>query len=1318
MKKIGILLSIVVLATGAKAQLFKYVPELDERTPEWAKVMYSEGANVDEVEMLRHQYYLKNDYVKTIHEQNYKHWRTVSEPNINEHGEIDLNRDFPIANRGGGSGNWLPIGPVETYSLGSEGNIPVSWQCNAYCLDVSESNPNVLMAGVEGGDLFKTTDKGLSWFPVTESLSVTTPTAVKIAPSNENTAFFHANGTIYKTTDGGSSWTNVYSVSGGIHEIMVHPTDPNAVFVVGDQGLRRSIDGGGNWTSIYTQKCWDIRYHASNPNIMYLLKENSAQKRAEVFKSTDGGSAWAIQDNGWYVPTDLTNASAIGGKIGVTVADPDYVYVALIGESKEDDNGWIGVYKSTDEAASWSNPMGQDGGPYDGEIIQNLATINRNGTGFHQGFYNFAFGVSANDPERFWVGTLSLTQSNDGGQTVTRIGSYNAQPDGLSWIHPDIQDFVVVGNDLWLASDGGINYSNDEFASHESRKFGIHNSTYWGFGQGWNEDVMVGGRYHNGNSGYYQTYGVGNTLRLGGGESPTGHVNPMLDRKSYFNDVSDRYIPETLDGPQTTTANMGLYPTGSYWTSESSELVFDPRYAEHMFLGSSNGYWKSTNEGSLYESLSSFPNTHIVREIEISRQDPDVMYCIVRGANTSSLNRSEDGGQTWAQMPHPPGGNHNKAEFTINPEDHNEVWLIEANGDEVSRSLDGGNTWTDMSDAMLDGQQFKDIKFQGGSDVVYIATNTGVWYWSNGSWTPFMNGLPARLSTYELEIFYKESKIRLCDKGKGIWESDLAVESTPIAQPMTRTDKVSCSRDTVEFDCHSMLNHDGASWSWTFEPEPEYVNATDVRSPKVFFGADGSYDVTLTVTDGNGNTSTRTELGMVTVESLCEVDSVPGICMESEESGGYASIPPLNITTNNFTITAWVKPFGIQPDYSGIVMANGSAAGLNFRGGNNTLGYHWPDGGQWWWDSGLIVPEDEWSYVAMVVTPDDVTLYLNGIPSTQTISISEAEIGSMLVGSYQNWGSRYYTGQIDEVRIWNRSLSQNEIRELRHITLTQEMMDADQDLQVYYQFNETEGAILDRKGVRHASLAGTAERVVSDGPFAKGEVDRIDITTDGTTQFTNTGSSITFQSGATVPDGEVVFSRLQVSPVEPATEAIDFNSYFVLNNYGSNQTFGPVESVSVLPSSFNPNQQVLDGTWPVQIQARADNGFENDWNELCTAASVSQSAILFGSNCGFNGSGQLHPLTDQFTGTMSEEAIKQVNVYPNPVVRNGQITLNNPNSEKLRFVLYNVSGKIVMMKNLSTDTQHVIDILNCSSGMYSYSVQGESFIRNGRVIVQ
>ena len=59
---------------------------------------------------------------------------------------------------------------------------------------------------------------------------------------------------------------------------------------------------------------------------------------------------------------------------------------------------------------------------------------------------------------------------------------------------------------------------------------GIHGSDYWGFGQGWNEDVTVGGLYHNGNLSSFDSWGTGNFLQLGGGEPASGYVNPGESR--------------------------------------------------------------------------------------------------------------------------------------------------------------------------------------------------------------------------------------------------------------------------------------------------------------------------------------------------------------------------------------------------------------------------------------------------------------------------------------------------------------------------------------------------------------------------------------------------------------------------------------------------------------------------------------------------------------------------------------------------------------------------------------------------------------------
>ncbi len=151
-----------------------------------------------------------------------------------------------------------------------------------------------------------------------------------------------------------------------------------------------------------------------------------------------------------------------------------------------------------------------------------------------------------------------------------------------------------------------------------------------------------------------------------------------------------------------------------------------------------------------------------------------------------------------------------------------------------------------------------------------------------------------------------------------------------------------CQRDTVYFDDYSVVNHTGASWTWTF-PGASYVSSTSVRNPKVLYPAPGNYDVTLMVSNG-ASSSTRTVAGMIKVTEGCSLDTIPGKAVYCSGTDKHVINSNLILPqTDSLTITAWVKPDGIQPDYSAIWMnETGDAGGFNFKNGNNSLAYHWP----------------------------------------------------------------------------------------------------------------------------------------------------------------------------------------------------------------------------------------------------------------------------------------------------------------------------------------------------------------------------------------
>ena len=159
----------------------------------------------------------------------------------------------------------------------------------------------------------------------------------------------------------------------------------------------------------------------------------------------------------------------------------------------------------------------------------------------------------------------------------------------------------------------------------------------------------------------------------------------------------------------------------------------------------------------------------------------------------------------------------------------------------------------------------------------------------------------------------------------------------------------------------------------------------------------------------------------------------------------YVQLPVLNLNSNTVTVSAWVKPgpddgwLGEGGSYPPIVSSNepngfklcfGSTA--TYKSGyeweaNNELCYYWTG---WSWDfhSELIMPPDMWSFVALVVEPTKGTLYLyDGIGMSASVNHEEHVAQSF---NDIQFGGYDLVGAIDDVRIYNRSVSPEEILDL------------------------------------------------------------------------------------------------------------------------------------------------------------------------------------------------------------------------------------------------------------------------------------------------
>lgn len=169
------------------------------------------------------------------------------------------------------------------------------------------------------------------------------------------------------------------------------------------------------------------------------------------------------------------------------------------------------------------------------------------------------------------------------------------------------------------------------------------------------------------------------------------------------------------------------------------------------------------------------------------------------------------------------------------------------------------------------------------------------------------------------------------------------------------------------------------------------------------------------------------EAGNLAVQTVANTDA------------SWVSVPALNLNTNAMTITCWLYAIGDQGNWRGLVFsrAGGTVAGLHF-GGDNALRYTWNDEYlSWSWSSGLYVPTNQWIFAAVVVTPADATIYMGDNQGRLQSAVNVLTHVNQGFGSLTTLGidsigdaTRVFNGVLDEVAIFNRSLSSAEIMDI------------------------------------------------------------------------------------------------------------------------------------------------------------------------------------------------------------------------------------------------------------------------------------------------
>lgn len=325
-------------------------------------------------------------------------------------------------------------------------------------------------AGAASGGLWKSVNGGVQWLPVTDSLPVSSISAIAVAPSRAQVLYIGTGETfirsnisigngVYRSDDAGSSWRHVgLEKTGRIGRIVVHPTNPDVAWAAAlghgygpqpDRGVFRTRDGGRSWQRVLfvndSTGAIDIAIDPQDPNILlaatwqwYLVPwdKYSGGAGSGLWRSVDGGDTWTRLDGGadgtgWGRGLPKTGRL---GKIGVGISrrDPRRMY-ALIEMAPTP-----AVYRSDDGGRSWRLGTQQH------DIMERPQYYGR-------------FAISPSDENRLYFVSVRFSMSIDGGLTLA--GNPPRMGGDLHdiWIDPTDADRFMVGDDggVGITVDGG-----------------------------------------------------------------------------------------------------------------------------------------------------------------------------------------------------------------------------------------------------------------------------------------------------------------------------------------------------------------------------------------------------------------------------------------------------------------------------------------------------------------------------------------------------------------------------------------------------------------------------------------------------------------------------------------------------------------------------------------------------------------------------------------------------------------------------------------------------------------------------------------------
>lgn len=542
----------------------------------------------------------------------------------------------------------------------------------------SPSRPLEYYFGATGGGLWKTTDGGTTWKPVSDKFFKSSSVgAVAVSESNPDVVYVGMGETelrgniiqgdgVYKTKDGGKTWTHMgLADTQAIARIRIHPTNPDLVYVAAlghpygpndERGVFRSRDGGKTWEKVLFRNnktgAVDLTLDSKNPQVLYAglwevfrtsYSLSSGGAGSGIFKSTDGGSTWTEITRNAGFPTKLV------GKIGISVSGADSNRVYAIVEAEDG-----GVFKSDDAGATW-------------------AKVNDERRLRQRAFYYTRIYADPKERDTVYVLNTGFYRSTDGGKTYKPIRVPHGDNHDL-WIASNDASRMINSNDggANVSVNGGETWTEQDYPT--AQLYHVITTKHVPY--------HVCGAQQDNSTACVPSNGDGSDwYPVGGGES--GYIASNPSHPDIFFAGSYGGLLTRLDRSTGHIRNVQVWPDNPMgWSSRditerfqwTYPIVFSPTDSKALYVGSQH-LWRTTNEGQSWEKISP----------DLTRGDPKTM-----GPSGGPITLDQTGVETYATI------------FTIatSPQDANTIWTGSDDG-VIHVTQDGGKTWQKVTPADL-----------------------------------------------------------------------------------------------------------------------------------------------------------------------------------------------------------------------------------------------------------------------------------------------------------------------------------------------------------------------------------------------------------------------------------------------------------------------------------------------------------------------------------------------------------------------------------------------------------------------------------------